>query len=95
MNLKMKQYDKEHPLIAIHVPKTAGTSFRKVLEQWFGNRLHFHYYDEIMGAMPTKVRLKHRFTNRFREGICIYGHFAKTSLHGKDLPVFRETNPGN
>jgi len=74
----MKQYNKEKPLIAIHVPKTGGTSFRKALEQWFGQKLYLHYYDEIKGAKPKKARLKHLFSNRFRVGICIYGHFNKT-----------------
>jgi len=71
----MKQYSKEKPLIAIHVPKTGGTSFRKILEQWFGRNLYLHYYDPANAVKPKKVRLKKRFSNKFRETICIYGHF--------------------
>ena len=71
----MKQYSKEKPLIAIHVPKTGGTSFRKILEQWFGRNLYLHYYDTANAVKPKKVRLKKHFSNRFRGTICIYGHF--------------------
>lgn len=71
----MKQYNREKPLIAIHIPKTGGTSFRKVLEQWYGRNLYLHYYDAENAVKPKKIRLKKHFSNRFRESICIYGHF--------------------
>ena len=42
----MKQYGKERPLISIHIPKCAGTSFVGVLKEYFGKKLYRHYFDE-------------------------------------------------
>ena len=51
----MRHYDRSRPLIVIHVPKAAGSSFYKVLSQWFGRRLHHHRYREFKGRMPRRV----------------------------------------
>jgi sulfotransferase famil protein len=65
----MKLYNREKPLISIHVPKCGGTSFRAVLQQWFGPNLYRHYVDERLNQMPCRHQL--------RAGICIHGHFNK------------------
>jgi sulfotransferase famil protein len=65
----MRLYDKEKPLISIHVPKTAGTSFRAVLEQWFGANFCLHYFEERLNQKPRR--------HEMRGGICIHGHFNK------------------
>jgi hypothetical protein len=70
----MKQYDKEKPLIFLHIPKCAGTSFMRVLWEWFGNDFYRHYFDEENNKMPPKVNLK--------GGICIQGHFNKVKKFG-------------
>jgi len=37
-------YDPSRALFSLHVPKTAGTSFRNDLEAWFGRaNMAFHY----------------------------------------------------
>ncbi len=64
-----KQYDKEKPLISIHIPKCGGSSFSKVLEKWFGGNFYKHYFDEKNTELPTKYMQK--------PGICIHGHFNK------------------
>lgn len=45
----MKQYDRNKPLFAIHIPKTAGTSFRAILKAWYGKKLLLHYRDAVSG----------------------------------------------
>ncbi len=70
----MKCYNKEKPLISIHIPKTGGTSLQHLLRKWFGNNLYLHYFDEINNRMPKKQTL--------RPGMCIYGHFSKKRHFG-------------
>jgi hypothetical protein len=65
----MKTYDKNKPLISIHIPKTGGSGFREILENWFAADLYFHYFDEKNNRMPEKHQL--------RPGICIHGHFNR------------------
>jgi hypothetical protein len=62
----LHNYDKTKPLFGLHIPKTAGTSFREVLQVWFpGERLKLHY--PIDGHLPEV----------FHVGAddCVYGHF--------------------
>jgi hypothetical protein len=65
----MRKYITEKPLFSIHIPKTAGTSFQKILKCWFGDDLYLHYFDEKNNKMPEKYILK--------SGLCIHGHFNK------------------
>jgi hypothetical protein len=74
----MKEYRREYPLISIHIPKAGGTSFSSVLKAWFGDRLYMHYFDPKHGRMPEKMNIKKGlFRRKFKEGICIHGHFNK------------------
>ncbi|MCU0289198.1 MAG: hypothetical protein MUF15_22735, partial [Acidobacteria bacterium] len=50
----MRKYNSKKPLIHIHIPKTAGSTFNKVLEYWFGKNLYRHYFDEKNNKMPIK-----------------------------------------
>lgn len=59
------RYDPSRMLISIHIPKTAGTSFRHVLEGWFGTGLHGHY--------PSRSALPVRAADG--PGVCVHGHF--------------------
>lgn len=62
-------YDPARPLFSLHVPKTAGTSFRNDLEAWFGREnLAFHYRGD-QGEAPAKAEL--------RPGLCVHGHFNR------------------
>lgn len=65
----VKPYDPTKPLIFIHVPKTAGRSVKTVFRQWFGERLHEHYFNEAAGQMPAQ-----RNASKLA-GQVIYGHF--------------------
>lgn len=73
----MRAYDPDLPLIFIHVPKTAGTTVRQVFYDWFGDNLHYHYYDREADRLPEKVELREPVSGRWRPDICIYGHFNR------------------
>jgi hypothetical protein len=68
-------------LISVHLPKTAGTSFRASLEKHFGSSLKADYQD-IPINLPTWKRnsmalcnaVSHTF-NDFSGTECIHGHF--------------------
>ncbi|MEZ4914432.1 MAG: hypothetical protein R2798_10295 [Chitinophagales bacterium] len=68
----MLTYTPNIPLISIHIPKTAGTSFKKILENWYPSRLYNHYSHR---SKPKKVRLRAYFSKNYRKNICINGHF--------------------
>ena len=62
-------YDPGRPLFSLHVPKTAGTSFRNDLETWFGPaNMAFHYRGD-QGEPPARADL--------RPGLCVHGHFNR------------------
>ena len=88
----MRDYDSKKPLICIHVPKTAGTSFQYVLKQWFGKGFRRHYFDEKNKKMPKKVRLRKRFLfERYIPNLCICGHFNQERGFGV-LDYYPEIN---
>ncbi len=76
----MKKYDPSKPLIFIHIPKSAGTTVKSQFKEWYGNRLYEHYFNEVTGTFPRKVRLKN-FLLRPRK-IVIYGHFNRNRGFG-------------
>src|SRR5262245_8731415 len=65
----MKLYDPEKPLISLHIPKCGGTSFRAVLQHWFGPNLYRHCFYERLTKPPRKYDLE--------GGMCIHGHFNR------------------
>ena len=71
----MRVYDPNLPLISLHVPKCAGTSFADVLKRWFGKKgLHPHYFDEKKRQKPIAANLSSRGLLRRRRH-CVHGHF--------------------
>lgn len=68
-------YDRNLPLIVIHIPKAGGQSCEKIFKAWFGDGLLRHYYNEAKGSMPNKHNLlgKHSKENP----ILLYGHFNR------------------
>lgn len=74
----MKTYHPEIPLISLHIPKMAGTSFKEALQTWFGSKLLLHYFDEKNAAPPAKHNLyKGILKKRPKHGLCIHGHFNR------------------
>jgi hypothetical protein len=62
-------YDPARTLYSLHVPKTAGTSFRHDLETWFGaENMGYHYHGYHREPPP-------RFESR--AGLCVHGHFNR------------------
>ena len=79
----MKEYNRKKPLVSIHIPKCAGTSFRSVLKKWFKKKLYLHYFDEKNNVMPPSYNLKSGILKRrFKKGVCIHGHFNKARGFG-------------
>ena len=50
-------------IVSVHIPKTAGSSFRTLLTQIYGNRLALDYGGEVTGLGSAEV---------------VHGHFAAT-----------------
>ena len=73
----MKTYNSKDHLIAIHVPKTAGTSVKNIFKHWFKENMHLHYYDGIENRLPDKVELDKNDTPKV-----IYGHFNSSKKFG-------------
>ncbi len=70
----MQTYDPQLPLINLHIQKSGGQSFRKILETWFGDGFHRHHYDPRTQAVTAKVE---KVDGRYPAGTCIHGHFQK------------------
>lgn len=68
----MITYDPDQPLVFIHVPKTAGTSVRRIFKDWFGDGLIEHYH---RGAVPDVIDLNERHSRT--APVCLYGHFNR------------------
>ena len=79
----MRKYEKKN-LIAIHLPKSGGTSFGKILRQWYSPKLYF-FMAIILKVRYRRGMVKEILSNQFREGICIYGHFNKAGVALKIL----------
>lgn len=80
----MKAYNPELPLISIHIPKCAGTSFYDVLKSWYQKNLYRHYFNEKWNLAPRKHSLYSGiFNKQLKSGVCIHGHFN----HARNIGV--------
>ena len=64
-----KPFHPARPVVSIHVPKTAGTSFRAVLKSWFKDRLLMYYPD-------ISFQEAAHFSDLL-PGQCLHGHFNR------------------
>jgi hypothetical protein len=81
----MRTYNPYLPLVSLHIPKCAGTSFDYVLKKWFGKKLLRHYFNRQCGTLPKKHSLKHPlFFWLFNSDLCIHGHFNRARGFGID-----------
>ena len=80
----MKNYNPKIPLLSIHIPKCGGTSFKEVLQKWYGNNLVLHYYNAKHAKMPKKHKLTNGNNDDYIEDYCIHGHFNRTRGFGVD-----------
>jgi hypothetical protein len=79
----MKPYDPKKPLISIHIPKCAGSSFSEILETWFKEKYLRHYHSEKKNIPPKKHKLC--------PGLCVHGHFNSKRGNGL-LDYYPEVN---
>jgi len=71
----MKNYDKNQPLIVIHIPKAAGSSAKQVFKRWYGDGLLEHYFNEHAGELPAKRDLAG--LHSVEHPVAVYGHFNR------------------
>ena len=71
----MREFDPRAPLIFIHVPKTAGSAVRELVESWFPGRFHRHYFNETQGKVPNLLPPEAMAPSEAPP--VIYGHFNK------------------
>ena len=76
----MRAYDRNQPLIVIHVPKAAGVSSQKFFQAWYGDGFLRHYFDEKKGQMPQKYDLFR--LHSVDMPIVLHGHFNKSRNFG-------------
>ena len=68
-------------IISLHLPKTGGTSFGKMLEAHFGNAFYFDYGDLPLNTPRWRRKLKAvsaclwNRMRRFEGTDCVHGHF--------------------
>jgi hypothetical protein len=80
MEIAMRIYDRNEPLIVIHVPKAAGNSSLKFFEKWYGDGFLRHYFNEPKGQMPKKYDLFD--LNTADNPVALHGHFNKLRNFG-------------
>lgn len=76
----MKAYDRNQPLIVIHIPKAAGTTTREVFKRWFERGLYTHYFNQAWNRMPKRLDLMR--LHSARRPVAVYGHFNRLRSFG-------------
>jgi hypothetical protein len=71
----MLEYNPRRPLIVIHIPKAGGISTKVVFEQWYGDGLLDHYYDQQRGRMPPRRDLA--ALHSAARPVVLHGHFNR------------------
>lgn len=80
-------------MISVHIPKTAGTTFRDILARHFGERLLLDYADRPLASGSHWRRLKQRWAppddlcgieDRYD---CVHGHFVADKYAALDRPA--------
>jgi len=82
----MRPYDPDQPLIFTHIPKCAGTSFVRLLRNWFTNTYHKLNQDETKDVLLPKVVTQDDRGGWLPGVRCIHGHFNHGRGYG--LPYY-------
>ena len=80
--------------LAVHIPKTAGTSFREVIQKLYKDDICYDYTDNynlsdyVKPSMKMKMQRKWHY-RKFRQKLkdtdkCIYGHFRVSKYQSLD-----------
>ena len=71
----MREYDRNMPLIVIHVPKAGGVSSGHIFSDWYGDNFYKHYANAVTGDLPEKLDLFG--LNEPNNPLCLQGHFNR------------------
>lgn len=82
----MRSYDPNQPIIFTHMPKCGGSSFIRLLRQWFGSGYHKLNQDETQDVLLPRIATRDPEGNWLPEVQCIHGHFDNGRGYG--LPYF-------
>ena len=80
-----KSFSPGLPVVSIHVPKAAGTSFKIVLQEWYKDQLFLYYPDVHIKDISS--------INELSAGQCVHGHFSRIDGHG--IEKFANDKPEN
>lgn len=81
-----KTYESTQPVIFTHIPKCAGSSFIRLLRQWFGKEYLKLNQDERQDILLPRMELKDR-NGHWLQGVkCVHGHFDHGRRYG--LPYY-------
>lgn len=70
-----KTYESDRPVIFCHIPKCAGTSFIRLLKEWYSSRYHHPGQDETKDILLPRVEVKNKNGEWRKEVGVIHGHF--------------------
>ena len=82
----MRNYDPSQPAIFTHMPKCAGSSFIRLLRQWFGDYYHKLNQDETQDILLPRIPTRDAEGKWLTHVKCIHGHFDNGRDYG--LPYF-------
>ena len=82
----MRTYDPSQPIIFTHMPKCGGSSFIRLLREWFGSGYHKLNQDETQDVLLPRIATRDDTGNWLPEVQCIHGHFDNGRGYG--LPYF-------
>lgn len=75
--LQMIFFKNNHKYIFHHIPKTAGTSFKKILNKWF---IVKEDYRDLNKSDDISKKKKYNLS-KFRSNHCLAGHFASNGIY--------------
>ena len=82
----LRTYDPQQPLIFTHMPKCAGSSILRLLQNWFGFEYHKLNQDESRDIILPKIPTQDRKGRWLPNVKVIHGHFNHGRGYG--LPYF-------
>ncbi len=82
----MRPYDPEQPVIFVHIPKCAGSSFIALLSRWFGPSFHKLNQDETRDQLLPRIATQDAAGNWLPDVRCLQGHF--NHWRGYGLPYY-------
>ena len=82
----MRIYDPDQPVIFMHIPKCAGSSFIGLLKRWFPYSYQKLNQDETQDQLLPRIETQDADGNWRADVQCIHGHF--NHWRGYGLPYY-------